>query len=217
MSATGDAVRRLVRRQGRARHRRRQWHGPLDLDGVRARPVRASSSPTSRSTAARRPQPISSEPAARRCSCAPTCRRPATSPAMVESAVSTFGGLDVAVNAAAIEGECGLLADTDEALFDRLDRGKPQVDLPVHEVRDRGDARTRRRRDRQHRVDELVSPTAAPGRLHRLEVRRRRDHQGRGDRLRAAGHPHQRRRAGRHRHTDAAQRDRSARFARSRT
>ena len=40
--------------------------------------------------------------------------------ALVRSTVSTFGGLDVAANAAAIEGESGLLADTDEALFDRL-------------------------------------------------------------------------------------------------
>jgi NAD(P)-dependent dehydrogenase (short-subunit alcohol dehydrogenase family) len=40
--------------------------------------------------------------------------------AAVHTAVSTFGGLDCAANAAAIEGEGGLLADTDEALFDRL-------------------------------------------------------------------------------------------------
>jgi NAD(P)-dependent dehydrogenase (short-subunit alcohol dehydrogenase family) len=40
--------------------------------------------------------------------------------AAVQLAVSTFGGLDCAVNAAAVEGEGGLLADTDDALFDRL-------------------------------------------------------------------------------------------------
>ena len=40
--------------------------------------------------------------------------------AAVQAAVSSFGGLDCAVNAAAIEGEGGLLADTDEAVFDRL-------------------------------------------------------------------------------------------------
>jgi NAD(P)-dependent dehydrogenase (short-subunit alcohol dehydrogenase family) len=40
--------------------------------------------------------------------------------AAVRTAVDTFGGLDCAVNAAAIEGEGGLLADTDEELFDRL-------------------------------------------------------------------------------------------------
>ncbi len=40
--------------------------------------------------------------------------------AAVASAVSTYGGLDAAVNAAAIKGESGLLADTDEDIFDRL-------------------------------------------------------------------------------------------------
>jgi len=40
--------------------------------------------------------------------------------ALVGRAVTGFGGLDIAANAAAIEGESGLLADTDEALFDRL-------------------------------------------------------------------------------------------------
>jgi glucose 1-dehydrogenase len=38
----------------------------------------------------------------------------------VQAAVATFGGLDCAVNAAAIEGESVPLADIDEALFDRL-------------------------------------------------------------------------------------------------
>lgn len=38
----------------------------------------------------------------------------------VESAVSTYGRLDCAVNAAAIEGESGPLAEVDEETFDRL-------------------------------------------------------------------------------------------------
>ena len=40
--------------------------------------------------------------------------------AAVDTAVSTFGGLDCAVNAAAIEGEGGPLADVDEDTFDRV-------------------------------------------------------------------------------------------------
>jgi NAD(P)-dependent dehydrogenase (short-subunit alcohol dehydrogenase family) len=40
--------------------------------------------------------------------------------AAVDAAVSSFGGLDFAVNAAAIEGEGGPLADVDEDVFDRV-------------------------------------------------------------------------------------------------
>ena len=40
--------------------------------------------------------------------------------AAVAAAVSTFGGLDCAANAAAIEGESGPLADVDEETFDRI-------------------------------------------------------------------------------------------------
>jgi len=40
--------------------------------------------------------------------------------AAVAAAVSTFGGLDCATNAAAIEGESGPLADVDDETFDRI-------------------------------------------------------------------------------------------------
>jgi glucose 1-dehydrogenase len=40
--------------------------------------------------------------------------------AAVDAAVSTFGGLDCAANAAAIEGEGGSLADVDDERFDRI-------------------------------------------------------------------------------------------------
>jgi NAD(P)-dependent dehydrogenase (short-subunit alcohol dehydrogenase family) len=40
--------------------------------------------------------------------------------AAVDAAVSTFGGLDCAANAAAIEGESGPLAEVDDDVFDRL-------------------------------------------------------------------------------------------------
>ena len=40
--------------------------------------------------------------------------------AAVAAAVSTFGGLDYAANAAAIEGESGPLADVDDEIFDRI-------------------------------------------------------------------------------------------------
>src|SRR3954454_15867168 len=90
-------------------------------------------------------------------------------------------------------------------------RGEPQIHLPVDEVRDRRDARTGRRRDRQHRLDQLLPSAATAGELYRHEVRRRRHHQGRGDRLCPVGNPDQRRRAGCNRHADAAQRHRGAR------
>ena len=51
--------------------------------------------------------------------------------AMVGAAVSRFGGLNCAVNAAAIEIETTLLADCEESTFDRLIGGQPEVDLPV--------------------------------------------------------------------------------------
>ena len=51
------------------------------------------------------------------------------------------------------------------------------VDLPVHEVRDPGDAATGRRLDRQHRLDQLVPSTAQPGGVHRHEARRDRTDQ----------------------------------------
>jgi glucose 1-dehydrogenase len=40
--------------------------------------------------------------------------------AAVDAAVSSFGGLDCAVNAAAVEGEGGPLADVDDETFDRM-------------------------------------------------------------------------------------------------
>ena len=66
-----------------------------------------------------------------------------------------------------------------------------------HEVRGRGDAENRRRRDRQQRIDLRTEGDAGSRALHGREVRRRRPHARRRPRVRGPEHPSQRGRAGR--------------------
>ncbi len=61
----------------------------------------------------------------------------------VDGTVDAFGGLHCAVNGAAIELEREPLADVEEDDVRPHHRREPEVDLPVHEVRDPPDARRR--------------------------------------------------------------------------
>ena len=101
-------------------------------------------------------------------------RRPSVE-ALVRGTVDAFGGLHCAVNAAAIELEREPLADVEESTFDRIIAVNLKsiflcMKYEIRQMLAQGDGR----RDRQHRLDELVPAAAPPVGVHGEQARRAR-------------------------------------------
>ncbi len=100
---------------------------------------------------------------------------------LVSFAVSTFGRIDYAVNAAAIEGESAPLAELDDDLFDRIqDVNVRSVYLCMkHEIN--AMLAIWWRGHRQHCIDQQCAPAATSVGVHRQQACGHGSHEKRGD------------------------------------
>ena len=164
------------------------------------RPRRAPSWPsttTTRPTARARTVERAAAPAPRPRASPPTSPTAPQAEELVARVIERFGRVDGLVNNAG-RTQVGPFLEIEPAEWDEVIRDRPDGRVSHLPGGPAVDGRAGQRRDRQRRLAAGPDGRRRDGRLQRREGGADRPDPGAGPRVRAAGHPRQRRRAGRH-------------------